>query len=60
MKLRPHPSCARSLVVILESDIQGINNVFDNSVWDELSLIIPAPTSNLPSKSSGPSRNLDD
>ena len=41
MKLRPHPSCARSLVVLLESDIQGINTVYDNSVWDELTLIIP-------------------
>jgi hypothetical protein len=27
--------------VLLESDIQGINTVYDNSVWDELTLIIP-------------------
>ena len=41
MKLRPHSSCAGSLVVILESDIQVINTVCDNSVWDELTLTIP-------------------
>ncbi len=41
MKLRPHPSCACSLVVILESNTQGINAVSANGVWDKLTLATP-------------------